>query len=105
MSFVSWSYFLFLACALIVYYICPHRFRWIVLLAASLVFCLRISVYSTVWLAATIVLTYFAAYFIARFTRNGSRRGAKAILICSLVLLFGSLLLMKYLPLPASGPA
>ena len=61
MSFVSWSYFLFLACSLIVYYIFPHRFRWIALLAASIVFCLRISVYSTAWLAATTVLTSFAA--------------------------------------------
>ena len=103
MSFVSWSYFLFLACALIVYYIFPHRFRWIALLAASLVFCLRISVYSTVWLAATTVLTYFAAYFIARCMKSGRRRAAKAILVCCLVLLFGSLLFMKYLPLVPRG--
>lgn len=99
MSFVSWGYFLFLACTLIIYYIFPHRFRWIVLLAASLVFCLLINVYSTAWLAATIVLTYCAAYAIARCTERGRRRGAKAILACSLVLLFGSLLVLKYLPL------
>ena len=99
MSFVSWGYFLFLACTLIIYYIFPHRFRWIVLLAASLVFCLLINVYSTAWLAATVVLTYCAAYAIARCTERGRRRGAKAILACSLVLLFGSLLVLKYLPL------
>ena len=97
MSFVSWGYFLFLACTLIIYYIFPHRFRWIVLLAASLIFCLLINVYSTAWLAATIVLTYCAAYAIARCTERGRRRGAKAILACSLVLLFGSLLVLKYL--------
>ena len=99
MSFVSWGYFLFLACTLIIYYIFPHRFRWIVLLAASLIFCLLINVYSTAWLAATIVLTYCAAYAIARCTERRRRRGAKAILACSLVLLFGSLLVLKYLPL------
>ena len=92
MSFVSWGYFLFLACTLIIYYIFPHRFRWIVLLAASLVFCLFINVYSTAWLVC-------AAYAIARCTERGRRRGAKAILACSLVLLFGSLLVLKYLPL------
>ena len=69
------------------------------LLAASLVFCLRISVYSTAWLAATTVLTYLTAYLIARCTESGRRRQAKAVLVCSLVLLFGSLLLLKYLPL------
>ena len=99
MSFVSWGYFLFLACTLIIYYIFPHRFRWIVLLAASLVFCLFINVYSTAWLVATTILTYFAAYAIARCAERGRRRGAKAILVCSLVLLFGSLLVLKYLPL------
>ena len=99
MSFVSWGYFLFLACTLIIYYIFPYPFRWIVLLAASLVFCLLINVYSTAWLAATIVLTYCAAYAIARCTERRRRRGAKAILACSLVLLFGSLLVLKYLPL------
>ena len=99
MSFVSWGYFLFLACTLIIYYIFPHRFRWIVLLAASLVFCLLINVYSTAWLVATTILTYFAAYAIARCAERGRRRGAKAILVCSLVLLFGSLIVLKYLPL------
>ena len=99
MSFVSWGYFLFLACTLIIYYIFPHRFRWIVLLAASLVFCLLINVYSTAWLVATTILTYFAAYAIARCAERGRRRGEKAILVCSLVLLFGSLLVLKYLPL------
>ena len=99
MSFVSWGYFLFLACALILYYIFPHRYRWIPLLAASLVFCLLISAYSAAFLAVTTVLTYFAACFIDRCMRKGNRRAARAILVCSLVLLFGTLLLLKYMPL------
>ena len=99
MSFVSWGYFLFLACALTLYYILPHRFRWIVLLAASFVFCLFISVYSTVFLAVTTVLTYFAARSIDRCMKEGNRRSAKTILVSSLVFLFGVLLLLKYVPL------
>ena len=79
MSFVSWGYFLFLACTLIIYYIFPHRFRWIVLLAASLVFCLLINVYSTAWLVATTILTYFAAYAIARCAERGRRQAAICI--------------------------
>ena len=38
MSFVSLSFFVFLAVSVVAFYICPVRYRWVVLLAASVAF-------------------------------------------------------------------
>lgn len=40
MSIVSFSFFVFLGAAVLLYYLCPRRFRWGVLLGASGVFCI-----------------------------------------------------------------
>ena len=99
MSFVSWSYYLFLAVLLLLYYILPRRICWAALLAASLLFSLQFSVYSTIWLVATSAFSYLAALAIVHYKQKGSYAAAKSVLLWSLLLLFGSLFLIKYLPL------
>ena len=35
MTFTSFSFLIFMAATLVVYYVCPKKFRWIILLLAS----------------------------------------------------------------------
>ena len=97
MSFVSYSYFLFLAGLLILYYLLPHRLRWAVLLGGSLAFCFYLDTYSAIWLIGVSLVSYGASLGIAHFHNQGRKALAKTILILSLVASFGSLFCMKYL--------
>lgn len=99
MTFVTYSYYLFLAGSLVLYYILPHRFRWGVLLAASIVFCSSLNMHSTIWLVTTACVSYFAAIGMDILNSKQHRRLSKFLLILSLIVLFGSLFLMKYLPM------
>lgn len=119
MSLTSGLFFLFLLCLLIVYYLVPRRFQWIVLLCASLVFYsltgLKNLVYigitaASTWLAAvkmSDILTEQRAYFKenkATLTKEDkseikakNQKRRKIILVCALVLNFGLLGVFKYL--------
>lgn len=97
MSFTSWGYFLYLFVLLILYYVIPHRYRWCVLLASSLLFCLRFNLASVMWLIATIVITYAAAIWIGWLIQREKRNAGKVVLIISLIACFGMLFLCKYL--------
>lgn len=99
MTFVSYGYFTFLFLLLILYYALPHHFRWCLLLAASLLFCASLNVYSTIWLITTIAVSYFASAGISSFLKNKKEKTAKSILVLSLLAAYGSLFLIKYLPL------
>ena len=98
MTFVTYSYFLFLAGSLVVYYLLPHRFRWFMLLVSSIAFCALLNIYSTIWLVVTTVVSYFAARGVAALNSKERQQSARLLLIVSLVVMFGSLFLMKYLP-------
>lgn len=97
MTFVTYSYYLFLAGFLLLYYILPHKLRWCVLLAASIAFCASLNTYSTIWMIATAVISYFAALSMDTLLRRQHPKSAKAVLIISLLISFGALFLMKYL--------
>ena len=43
MAFISWSFYVFLAVLVIVYYILPKKLRWYVLLAGSILFYVRMA--------------------------------------------------------------
>lgn len=97
MSFVSYSYFVFLAICLLAYYIMSHRFRWCILLGASVVFCMMLNVYSTIWILTTTVITYFAALIIEK-SNNKGKKESRLWLLLSLILCFGALCVVKYSP-------
>ena len=92
MLFNSFSFLLFLPTVTLLYFLLPHRFRWMLLLAASCLFYMAfIPVYILV-LFVTILIDYFAALRIEA-TQGRSR---KLFLIGSIVATCAVLSLFKY---------
>lgn len=60
MVFTSTRYLLFLPCVVLLYYILPHRFRWVMLLAASFYFYSCWSIWMLPWLIGIILISYTA---------------------------------------------
>ena len=97
MSFVSIP-FLILACATFVCYYVAYKivpqYQWMVLLVASVVFYMFASPVMAIYLAGTIVLTWFCAIALKHFRDNLKLK--KLILACCLVLNIGTLAAVKY---------
>ena len=92
MVFNSINYLLFLLLVTIIYYLTPHRFRWITLLAASIVFYWSfVPVYLLV-LIAVILLNYFAGLFME--STEGKKR--KRIYLAGIVGNIAILAFFKY---------
>ena len=93
MLFNSFSFLAFFAVLVIIYYAIPHRFRWGLLLLASLVNYAAFRVVY-VWLLLGITLVgYVAAIAIER---TEERRRRKALLVSSVVVVLGALFANKY---------
>lgn len=65
MVFTSLKFLIFLLCTVIVYFICPSRIRWVVLLCASLVFYSISSVEYLPFILITSLISYFVALKIS----------------------------------------
>jgi len=92
MPFNSFPFFIFFPVTTLVYFLIPHRFRWLQLLIASCIFyCAFIPAYLFI-LLFTIIVDYFAGLWIEKST--GSVR--KLFLILSLVSNLGILAFFKY---------
>ena len=92
MLFNSFSFLLFLPSVTLLYFLLPHRFRWMLLLAASCLFYMAfIPVYILV-LFVTILIDYFAALRI----EAAQGRSRKLFLIGSIVATCAVLSLFKY---------
>ena len=64
MSFISLQFALFVAICLVVFYVCPKRFRWVVLLVASYVFYAICSLKVIGYIIITTATTYLAGRMI-----------------------------------------
>ena len=93
MSFDSISYLLFLPAVVLLHWLCPARFRWLVLLAASLFFYASWDLPLTGLLLAVIGLSYAAGRLLAFLTSTKARR---AVLWTALGLCLGLLAYFKY---------
>lgn len=93
MSFVSFGFFLFFCAVAIAYFLLPHRYRWIWLLAASYFFYMCFNPWYAVFLAVTTLTTYLAGLRIG----SGGRKKMWAVLC--LIVNLGILLVFKYLNL------
>ncbi len=92
MLFNSIEFVFYYVLVTLLYFVLPHKFRWMLLLAASCYFYMAfIPVYILI-LGFTIVIDYFAGIYIEAST--GQRR--KTALICSLVANVGVLAVFKY---------
>ena len=92
MLFNSLEFLLFFIIVTGIFFVLPHKFRWLWLLLASCFFYMAFVPVYIVILFATIIIDYFAGKFIERSA--GSTR--KRFLILSLVANIGILIVFKY---------
>ena len=89
MRFDSPAYLLFLPAVALVHWLCPHRARWAVLLAASLVFYMGWNVPLTGLLALTVLLTWGACLLLERARSRGLRRLLSGLTLAACLGLLG----------------
>jgi alginate O-acetyltransferase complex protein AlgI len=92
MLFNSFEFLLFFPVVTILYFLLPHRWRWLHLLIASCVFYMALIPVYILILVFTIVIDYFAGIYIER--SKGTRR--KLFLVYSIVANLGVLAFFKY---------
>ncbi len=92
MLFNSLSFFLFFPIVTIIYYLLPHRFRWILLLVASCIFYMSFIPGYILILAYLIVIDYFAGIWLQK--TKGRKR--KYLLFLSIISNIGTLFFFKY---------
>jgi alginate O-acetyltransferase complex protein AlgI len=93
MLFNSFAFLAFFAVLVFVYYAIPHRFRWILLLAASLYYYATFNVNYVFLLAASALVAYLLALAIARSTQPGRRR---VVLVLGVIASLAPLFIFKY---------
>jgi len=108
MPFVSLGFLGFVATAVVVYYLVPLRFRWVVLLFASYVFYMVGGWQTVFYIVFTTGVTYCAALFLGRVNvlleglpRDSTestrlKRQKKLIAAAALILCFGILFVLRY---------
>jgi alginate O-acetyltransferase complex protein AlgI len=92
MLFNSVHFILFFVSITSLYFILPHKYRWLLLLLASCYFYMAFVPVYIVILGFTIVVDYFAGIYI----ENSVGRGRKLFLISSLIANIGVLAVFKY---------
>lgn len=92
MLFNSLDFLLFFPIVTLIYFLLPHRFRWVHLLAASCIFYMWFIPVFILILIFTITVDYFAGIAIEK--ASGRRR--KAFLVVSLACNLGVLIVFKY---------
>ena len=118
MSLISLSFLVFAAVLLVVYWAVPAKYRWLVLLAASLYFYCMGGIWSVVYIVITAASTYGATLGMARISarqkdylrahkaeltreersaiKQRGKRRRRALMVGALVLNFGILCVFKY---------
>jgi alginate O-acetyltransferase complex protein AlgI len=93
MLFNSLEFALFFPIVTILFFLLPHRFRWLLLLMASCFFYMFFKPVYILILVLTIVIDYYAALFIAR---QKDKKKRKLLLLTSIVANVGILVIFKY---------
>jgi D-alanyl-lipoteichoic acid acyltransferase DltB (MBOAT superfamily) len=124
MLFTSYTFLLFLAVVLAACLLCPPRFRWMAMLAASVVFYAWLGWSSLAYLAVTVASTYAAGHAIGRLhakreavlaasadlpreerkaIRGKNERARRRVLAACLLLNLGALFAVKYTAYAVGG--
>lgn len=93
MSFDSLTFLIFLPVVILLHWLSPHRFRWIILLAASVIFYASWNIPLTLLLFGVIAVTYLAGRLLSALSSKAARR---SVMIASLAVCIGLLLYFKY---------
>lgn len=93
MNFNSIEFLVYLAVVLALYFLVPHKFRWIILLAASYYFYMSWNATLIFLIVGTTLVSYLAAIFMEK-TQNKTVK--KFLLVLTLVVCLGVLFFFKY---------
>ncbi len=93
MLFNSFSFAIFLPIVFAIYWLLPHKFRWILLLIASYYFYMSWNVKYVILILFTTAVSYFAAIYIEK-AKDKKRK--KCVLIWAALLCLGVLFFFKY---------
>lgn len=88
MSLVSNLFLLFVAASVLVYYIVPHKFQWLVLLCFSYIYYLAGGVRYVGFLLFSTLVTWLIALAVEKTEAKGSHKGARNLLVLGLLLNF-----------------
>lgn len=93
MNFNSWQFLVFLPAVVVLYWVLPHKARWVMLLIASYIFYMSWNV----WLIVLIMITTVTAYGTAiGIEKSKSIRIKKLWLSAALIICLGLLIFFKY---------
>ncbi|MCF0132587.1 MAG: MBOAT family protein [Blautia sp.] len=97
MSLVSNLFLLFILAAVVLYYLVPGRFQWVVLLVFSYLYYMTGNAKCVVYILFSTIVTYAAALLIERSREKGAAAGKqKAMVIIGILLNLGMLGVVKY---------
>ena len=94
MLFNSFVFLLFFPLVSLVYFILPHRFRWVFLLAASYYFYMNWKPVYAVLIFGSTLITYLCSILLEKY--HDDRKKKRLFLTLSLVINFGILFIFKY---------
>ena len=98
MSLVSNLFLLFVLALVVIYYIVPSRFQWVVLLVFSYLYYISGNAKYLVYIVSSTVVIYLAGFLIGRMKEKGApQQRQKLVLIIGLVINLGLLCAVKYL--------
>lgn len=93
MNFNSFEFLIFLAIVLVLYFVLPHKFRWIILLIASYYFYMSWNATLVFLIFGTTLVSYMAALFMEKTKKKSIKR---LWLILTLIICLGVLVFFKY---------
>lgn len=94
MNFNSWQFLVFLPVVVGLYWLLPHKFRWVMLLITSYFFYMSWNAWLIILIMTTTVTAYAASNLMKR---THSRKARKALLVATLVICLGILIFFKYI--------
>lgn len=101
-NLISWTFFIFLAVALVVHYLVPKKGQWIVILVANIAFYAFSGVQNFAFILTSALTSFFLATAVDHFPKK-AKAPRRAILVAFLAINVGILLYLKqYLPLKCS---
>ena len=95
MSFVSGQFLLFVAVVVVLFYVVPQKYKWVLLLVASYSFYLFGGIKPFIFIILSTFSTFGAGLMMGRYEKK-QKKEKRRILIILLLLNFGILLLLKY---------
>lgn len=91
MSFSSISFLIFMVAVFIIYWILPHKFRWVALLAANVIFYASYEARFLLLILLLTLVSYFCAILMDKYTEH-----KKLFLVISVIITLGFLVFYKY---------